>query len=74
MWPGLEQCPTSENGNRVGLHHEKGQQMENDIWRGGRVVLEAHSGHQVNEESVALLPELSMLVDQYPTQNKRQKR
>lgn len=47
--------------------------MDNDIRTGGRVVLEAHSGHQVNEESIALLPELSMLVDKNPTQNKREK-
>lgn len=46
--------------------------MENDIRTGGRVVLEAHSGHQVYEESIALLPEPSMLLDLNPTQNKRQ--
>lgn len=72
-WPGLEQCPTFENGNSLGLHHEKGQQMENDIRTRGGVVLEAHTGHQVNEESIALLPEPSMLVDKNPTQNKRAK-
>lgn len=64
-----EQCLTSQNGNSVGLHHEEGQQMENDGWTRGRVVLEAHSGHQVNEESIALLPELSVLLDVNPTQN-----
>lgn len=47
--------------------------MENDIRTGGGVVLEAHTGHQVNEESIALLPEPSMLVDKNPTQNKRAK-
>lgn len=40
--------------------------MADDIRRGRRVVLEAHAGHQVNEESVALLPEPGVLVDKTP--------
>lgn len=65
-WKG--DCSTSENGNNVGLHHEEGQQMNYDSWTWGRVVLKTHSRHQVDEESIALLPELSMLVDENPTQ------
>lgn len=68
---GQNQFPTSKNGSTLGLHHKKGQQMENDIWTWGRVVLEAHAGHQVNEESIALLPEPSMLVYKNSTQNKK---
>lgn len=37
--------------------------MEDDIRTGWRVVLETHTGHQVNEEGVALLPEPGVLVD-----------
>lgn len=40
--------------------------MADDIRTGRRVVLETHSGHQVNEESVALLPEPGVLVDKTP--------
>lgn len=45
--------------------------MEDDGWAGGRIVLEAHSGHQVNEESIALLSELGMFVDYNPSQDKQ---
>ena len=40
--------------------------MDNDgrTWRG--VVLETHGGNQVYEESIALLPELGMLIDLKP--------
>lgn len=40
--------------------------MVDDIRTGWRVVLETHSGHQLNEESVATLPELGVLVDKNP--------
>lgn len=40
--------------------------MEDDIRTGWRVVLETHTGHQVNEESIAPLPELGVLVDKDP--------
>lgn len=68
---GVTTCSFSENGSTLDFHHEKGQQMENNSRTGRRVVLEAHTGHQVNEESVALLSELSMLVERNPSQNKR---
>lgn len=42
--------------------------MVDDIGTGWRVVLEAHAGHQVNEESVAPLPEPGVLVDQNPAE------
>lgn len=42
--------------------------MEDDIRTGRRVVLETHTCHQVNEEGIALLPELGMLVDKDPAQ------
>lgn len=42
--------------------------MADDIGRGRRVVFETHTGHQVNEESVALLPEPGMLVDKNPAE------
>lgn len=42
--------------------------MEDDIRTGWRVVLETHTGHQVNEEGVAPLPELGVLVDKDPAQ------
>lgn len=40
--------------------------MADNIRTGWRVVLETHAGHQVNEESVALLPEPGVLVDETP--------
>lgn len=42
--------------------------MKYDFRTWWRVVLEAHCRHQVDEESIALLPELSMLIDENPTQ------
>lgn len=40
--------------------------MADDIRTGRRVVLENDASHQVNEESVALLPEPGVLVDKTP--------
>ena len=44
--------------------------MEDDGWTGRGVVLEAHGGNQVYEESIALLPELGMLIGLKPKQKK----
>lgn len=54
------------NENILDFHHEKGQQMENNIRTGRWVVLEAHTGHQVNEEGVAPLSELRVMADRNP--------
>ena len=48
--------------------------MEDDGFTGRTIVLEAHGGHQVYEESVALLPELSVLADESPGENEKKRR
>lgn len=60
-----------ENEITLDFHHEKGQQMENNIGTGRRVVLEAHTGHQVNEEGIASLSELRVLTDREPASHKK---
>lgn len=40
--------------------------MENDGLTGRGVVLEAHGGHQVYEESIALLPEHCVSIELNP--------
>lgn len=55
---------TPYDGNSLGLHHEEGEQVQDDRSRRGTVALEAHGGHQVDEKGVALLPELGIQIDQ----------
>ena len=48
---------TSNERDRLCLHHEEGQQVTHNPLRGGAVSTEAYAGDQLNEERVASLPE-----------------
>lgn len=54
------------NENILDLHHEKGKQMENNVGMGRWVVLEAHTGNQINKEGVAPISELRVVADRNP--------
>lgn len=47
--------------------------MEDDVSAGRSVVLEAHGGHQINEESIASLSEQCILTDETPNDGKKKK-
>lgn len=51
---------TSDEWDGFCLNHEEGQQVQDDTFWWGDVVLEAHSSDQVYEKRIATLPELSV--------------
>lgn len=59
------------NETTLDFHHEEGQQMENNVWVGRRVVLKAHTGDQVDKEGVAPFSELRVLADRNPARHQR---
>lgn len=58
--------PTSDDGYRPCRHHEVGEQVEDNVVTGWRVVSEADRRDKVNEECIALLSEVAIFFYQGP--------
>ncbi len=53
------------------LDHQVGQQVGDDTSGWWHVVLEAHSGEQINEETIAMPPEFCISLDRNPAESQK---
>lgn len=53
------------------LNHQVKQQVGDDISGWWHVILEAYSGEQINEETIATLPEFCIFLDRNPAESQK---